>query len=65
MFNNIEVISDDKKIFHNLTISTYLIEHGVPILGIDEEGYYFAKTKLYFDAIENAPLWIKFLLMFE
>ena len=63
MINNIEVI--ENKIYHNFSIGNYLITHGIPILGIDEEGYYFAPTQLYKDAIENAPMWVKFLLMFE
>jgi len=65
MICNIEVIPNENKVFHDFPVGNWLINHGVPLLGLDAEGYYFAKSELYFDILKNAPIWVKVLMMFE
>jgi hypothetical protein len=40
-------------------ISRYLENHGVPLLAIEGDIYYFAKTDLLNDVLESSPVWIK------
>ena len=65
MISNIDIIGVERKQHYSFSISNWLINNGVPVLGLDEQGYYFAKTQLLKDKLENAPLWIKILIMFE
>jgi CRISPR/Cas system-associated endonuclease Cas1 len=63
MIANIGIMTN--AIHFNHIASKYIMEHGVPVMGMDENGYYFAKTKLLADVLKNAPLWIKVLLNFN
>lgn len=40
-------------------ISNYLENHGVPLLAIEGDIYYFANTKILNDVLQSSPLWIK------
>jgi len=44
-------------------ISDYLENHGVPLLAVDGGKYYYADTDLLKNALENAPLWVKFSML--
>lgn len=40
-------------------ISNYLENHGVPLLTIEGDIYYFSQTKILEDALKTSPLWVK------
>lgn len=40
-------------------ISKYLENHGVPLLAIEGDIYYFAGTKTLNDVLQSSPPWIK------
>jgi hypothetical protein len=54
---NPEVIKD--KISFNKRIGLYLANHGVPLLAIEGDKYYFANTDLLSKALKSLPLWAK------
>ena len=43
-------------------VKNYLIKNNIPLLSQDESGFYFSKTKLLQQVLDNSPLWIKILL---
>jgi len=47
------------KIGFNKKIANYLENHGVPLLAIEGDIYYFAETNLLDDVLKSSPLWIK------
>jgi hypothetical protein len=46
------------------TIANYLENHGVPLLAIEGDKYYFAETDLLNKALKSAPLWVKLAILF-
>ena len=54
---NSERIKD--KIKCKKTFGQYFTEHGIPLLSIEGEYYYFADNKLFKEEFEKAPFWIK------
>jgi len=47
------------KIGFKKKISNYLETHGIPLLAIEGDIYYFAQTKILNDVLQSSPLWIK------
>jgi hypothetical protein len=47
------------KIGFNKKISNYLENHGIPLLAIEGDIYYFAKTDLLDDVLKSSPVWIQ------
>jgi len=46
-------------------VSNYLENHGVPLLAIEGEIYYFVDTDLLSDVLKSSPLWVKFAKKFK
>jgi hypothetical protein len=58
MIRNPEILKNKFKC--NKILAKYLESHGVPLLGMDKNGYYyFAKTNELMNTLKNAPLWRK------
>lgn len=58
MITNPEILKNKFKC--NKILADYLESHGIPLLGRNQDGYYyFAETDRLKDALKNAPLWRK------
>jgi len=45
-------------------ISNYLENHGVPLLAIEGDKYYFAETDLLNKELKESPWWVKLGILF-
>lgn len=58
MLTNPEIVKD-KFICHKI-LANYLIYKGkLPLLGINNGNYFFAKTKEFYDVYNNLPIWYR------
>lgn len=58
MIRNPEILKNKFKC--NKVLANYLESHGIPLLGMDKEGYYyFAESDELKNALKKAPLWRK------
>lgn len=49
----------NNKIGFKKKISQYLENHGVPLLAIEGDIYYFANTENLSDVLKSSPIWIR------
>ena len=53
---------ENKKGFGKL-VAKYIMEKNIPLLSKKGDIYYFAETELLAEVLENAPAWIKLLIL--
>lgn len=63
LIRNIDKVQKKFKCGH--WVGEYLTQRNVPILGFDENWYYFADTELLREVLENPPLRIRLALWLE
>ena len=64
--DDLYIINPDKidgKIKYHSWIAKYLMDNNVPLLSYDKGIYWFADSLLLHEILENAPLWVKGILL--
>jgi hypothetical protein len=53
----------DGKIKYHSWVAKYLMDNNVPLLSYDRGIYWFADSALVHEILENAPMWVKGILL--
>ncbi len=59
LIKNIESIPESHKYKTNRIISDWLQRQGLPLFGVDENFYYYAKTEKLEEILKKIPFWLK------